>query len=205
LKNLVKKIKKEINYGEHKISFLKKFNTISYFDVLKRFALIPEPEKANREDFALRAEQFGIKVENFDTKEKIMDNIFKRICLPKIIQPTFVVDYPFESSPLAKRKEDNRNLIDRFQLIIGGEEIANGFSELNDFFDQKERFLEQDKKRKAGEVEISPSDEDYLEAMEYGMPPAAGVGFGIDRLAMLLTNTYNIREVILFPILKPKN
>lgn len=194
-KTLVKKISKKN---------LKKFSTLSYFDVLKRFALIIDIEKATRDSLALKAQQFGIKVETFESREKIMDNIFKKICRPKIIQPTFVIDYPAGSSPLAKRKKGNRELIDRFQLVIGGMEIANGFSELNDPIDQKERFAEQDKARERGEKEISPSDEDYLEAMEYGMPPASGLGIGIDRIVMLLTNTSNIREVILFPTLRPK-
>jgi len=197
IKNLAKKAgkNKEIN---------KKFAVVPYFDMLKKFTLIINPEKASREDWALRAKQLGIVVENFETKEKIMDNIFKKICRPKIIQPTFVINYPTGSSPLAKRKKGDRELIDRFQLVIEGMEIANGFSELNDPIDQKERFAEQDKAREKGEKEISPSDKDYLEAMEYGMPPASGLGIGIDRLVMLLTNTHNIREVILFPTLRPK-
>lgn len=182
----------------------KEFNVITYFNALKKYALIVDPSKSTREDLALKAKQFGIDVKDFETKEKIMDNIFKKLCRPKIIQPTFVIDYPTGSSPLAKRKKDNRELIDRFQLIIGGMEIANGFSELNDPIDQKERFAEQDKARERGEKEISPSDEDYLEAMEYGMPPAAGWAIGIDRLVMLLTDTHNIREAILFPTLRPK-
>ncbi|MCX6731682.1 MAG: lysine--tRNA ligase [Candidatus Parcubacteria bacterium] len=207
LKDLIKKVckKKEIVYNENKINFAKKFSIISYFDVLKRTALMPEPEKARREDYSLRAKQFGIKVEDFDTKEKIADNIFKKICRPKIIQPTFVIDYPVGANPLAKRKPDNPEIIDRFQLIIAGLEIVNGFSELNDPIDQRKRFGEQDKLKEKGEKSVSPSDEDYLEALEYGMPPAAGLGLGIDRLIMLLTNTQNIREVILFPILRPKS
>ena len=160
-------------------------------------------EKATRDDFSLKAKQLGIKVEDFESKEKIMDNIFKKI-RPKIIQPTFIVDYPAEFSPLAKRKEDNNKLIDRFQLIISGMEIVNGFSELNDPFGQRERFKEQDKARAMGEKNVSPSDEDYLEAMEYGMPPAAGMGIGIDRLIMLFADVSNIKEVIFFPTLRPE-
>jgi len=206
LRELIKRVfkKKELKIGENTINFAKKFNEVGYFEILKRYALVIEPEKETRDGIALRAKQMGIKVEDFETKEKILDNIYKKICKPKIIQPTFIIDYPVGASPLAKRKEDNPQLIDRFQLVIGGLEIINGFSELNDPIDQRERFKEQDKARERGEKEISPSDEDYLEAMEYGMPPAAGLGIGIDRLVMLLTNTQNIREVILFPILRPK-
>ena len=107
-------------------------------------------------------------------------------------------------SPFAKQKTDNPDLLDRFQLAIGGLEIVNAFSELNDPLEQRARYVEQDKKKKAGEGEVSPSDESYLEAMEYGMPPAGGVGLGVDRLVMLLTNTRNIREVILFPTMRSK-
>ncbi|MEK9183866.1 MAG: lysine--tRNA ligase [Patescibacteria group bacterium] len=205
LKNLVKSIfsKNEVKCGGNKISFSKKFVEISYFDAFKRFILMSDVESATKDDFALKAKQLGVKVEDFESKEKIMDNIFKKI-RPKIIQPTFITDYPTEFSPLAKRKEDNYKLIDRFQLIINGMEIVNGFSELNDPFDQRERFKEQDKARARGEKDVSPSDEDYLEAMEYGMPPAAGLGMGIDRLIMLFADVPNIKEVILFPTLRPE-
>lgn len=206
VKTVVKKVfnKNSITYNGHKISFAKKFGVVSYFDVLKRHALIIEPEKISREDLALKAQQFAVKVENFESQEKIMDNIFKKICRPKIIQPTFVTDYPAGSSPLAKRKEEEQDFIDRFQLIVGGVEAVNAFSELNDPLDQRQRFGEQDKMKEKGEKEVSPSDEDYLEAMEYAMPPAAGAGIGIDRLVMLLTDTHNIKEAILFPTLRPK-
>ncbi|HDO23683.1 MAG TPA: lysine--tRNA ligase, partial [bacterium] len=170
LSSLTKKTfgKNQFEFGGNKISLGKKFNTLSYYDVLKSRALIISPEKAPRADFALKAKQFGIKVEDFETKEKIMDNIFKKVCRPKIIQPTFIVDYPVGASPLAKRKEDDKKLIDRFQLVVGGMEIVNGFSELNDPIDQRERFAEQDKAKEAGEKDVSPSEEDYLEAMVYG-------------------------------------
>lgn len=206
-KILVKKIFKKtyIKFDGQKIDFSKKFATIPYLDLFKRYALINDIESVNRNDLALKAKQFGVKVDDIDAKEKIMDAIYKKICRPKIIQPTFIVDYPTETNPFAKRNPDKPGFVDRFQLIIAGLEIVNAFSELNDPVDQRERFLEQDRKRKTGDVEISPSDEQYLEAMEYGMPPNGGIGIGIDRVIMLLTNTYNIREVILFPILKPKN
>jgi lysyl-tRNA synthetase class 2 len=202
IKNLVKHPMLHRNCATSDV--VKKFAVVSYFDALKKFTLITDPEKTSKEDWALRAKQLGIEVQDFESKEKIMDNIFKKICRPKIIQPTFVIDYPVGSSPLAKRKEGKEDLVDRFQLIINGLEIANGFSELNDPLDQRQRFIEQDKAKEKGEKEVSPSDEEYIEAMEYGMPPAAGLGIGIDRLIMLLTNTHNIREVILFPTLRPK-
>ena len=147
---------------------------------------------------------------DFSTDFKVMkypnisDEEYKKEFRPKLIEPTFLVDYPLSHNPFAKRIKDNPDLIDRFQLVIGGLELVNAFAELNDPLDQKKRYLEEDKKGKKGQKEISPSDEEYLEAMEYGMPPNGGIGIGIDRLAMLLTDVKNIKEVILFPTLKPK-
>ncbi|MEK7176914.1 MAG: amino acid--tRNA ligase-related protein [Patescibacteria group bacterium] len=135
---------------------------------------------------------------------KMKDEEYKKELRPSLIQPTFIVDYPVSSNPFAKRKEDNPKLLDRFQLVVGGIELVNAFSELNNPIDQRERYVEEDKKGKVGEEEISPSDQEYLEAMEYGMPPNGGIGIGIDRLVMLLTDVKNIKEVILFPTLKPK-
>jgi len=134
----------------------------------------------------------------------LTDEVYKKEIRPTLIQPTFIIDYPVSFNPFAKRKEDDPELIDRFQLVIGGVELVNAFSELNNPIDQKERYLEEDKKGAKGEKEISPSDLEYLEAMEYGMPPNGGIGIGIDRLVMLLTDVKNIKEVILFPTLKPK-
>lgn len=202
VKNIFKK--SSILYGGSTIDFSKKFSVISYFDLLKKYTLIVNPSSMSLSDVALKAKQFGITVENHEAKEKIIDNIYKKICRPKLIQPTFIIDYPAEFSPFAKKKIDDPLFIDRFQLVVGGIEMVNAFSELNDPFDQKERFLEQDRKRKEGEAEVSPSDEGYLEAMEYGMPPSGGVGVGIDRLVMLFSDVQNIKEVILFPTMKPK-
>ncbi len=195
--------KYKINFGDNEIDFGGKYARVKYFDLFRKYALMANSETATRDDYSLKAKQLGVEVKDFESKEKIMDNIYKKICRPKLIQPVFIIDYPAGASPLAKRKEGNKNLIDRFQLVAGGYELTNSFSELNDPIDQKERFKEQDKAKEMGEEEISPSDEDYLEAMEYGMPPAAGSGLGIDRLVMLLTNTHNIKEVILFPTMRP--
>ncbi|MEK7133356.1 MAG: lysine--tRNA ligase [Patescibacteria group bacterium] len=206
IKHLAKKVlkKNSLEYGGIKIDFSGKFSMISYFDLLKRYALILNPESASKDDLALIAKRLGVEVAEADAKEKIMDNIYKKICRPRLIQPTFIVDYPAGFSPFAKINPKNPKFIDRFQLVIGGLELVNAFSELNDPLEQKERFLEQDRKRKEGEADVSPSDEEYLEAMEYGLPPAGGVGMGLDRLAMLFTGVQNIREVILFPVLRPK-
>ena len=194
----------KVKFGGNEINFGGEYKKIKYFDLFKRYVLMADAETASKEDCALKAKQLGVEVKDFEDKGKIMDNIYKKICRPKIIQPTFIVDYPAGTSPLAKRKEENKELIDRFQLIAGGYELINAFSELNDPIDQKERFKEQDQAKEKGDEEVSPSDEEYLEAMEYGMPPAAGFGLGIDRLVMLLTDTHNIKEVILFPTMRPK-
>ncbi|MDP3763822.1 MAG: amino acid--tRNA ligase-related protein [bacterium] len=135
---------------------------------------------------------------------EVTDEVYKKEIRPTLIQPTFLIDYPVSTNPFAKRKEDDPSLIDRFQLVMGGLELVNAFSELNNPIDQRERYLEEDRKDQAGDKEISPSDLEYLEAMEYGMPPNGGIGIGIDRLVMLLTDVKNIKEVILFPTLKPK-
>lgn len=187
------------------IDFTKKFAVIPYFELLKRHALIVNPQSIGREELRIKANQFGVGVDESDPLEKIMDNIYKKVCKPKLIQPTFIIDYPRAFSPLAKRLPENPELIDRFQLVVGGLEIVNAFAELNDPLDQRARFEEQDRKRAEGARDIAPSDESFLEAMEYGMPPAGGVGVGVDRLVMLLTDTQNIREVILFPVLRSKN
>jgi lysyl-tRNA synthetase class 2 len=135
---------------------------------------------------------------------KIITKLFDVLVQPRLIQPTFIIGYPAEVSPLSRRSDQVPELTERFELFIGGREIANGFSELNDPADQRERFVEQLKQREAGDPEAHWMDDDYIEALEYGMPPTAGEGIGIDRLAMLLTNAPSIREVILFPHMKPR-
>jgi len=206
-KHVVKKLfkKSKIMYGGQEIDFGKPFTVITFFDLLKCHALISHPETISREELTLKANQLGVETVASESLEKIMDNIYKKTCRPKLVQPTFIIDYPVNFNPFAKRKEDNPKLIDRFQLVAGGIELVNAFSELNNPIDQKERYLEQDSKKKKGERDIAPSDLEYLEAMEYGMPPNGGIGIGIDRVAMLLTDVKNIKEVILFPTLRPKN
>jgi len=206
LKSLVKSLlnKSTIPYGDNKISFNKKFAVVSYMDLLKRYALISHPEDISLDEISLKARQLGVDVDKTDSVSKIMDNIYKKTCRPKLIQPTFITDYPAHMFPLAKKKEKNNNIVDIFQLVIAGVEVAKGFSELNDPIDQQSRFLKQEEDKKAGDEEAQTSDKDFLEAMEYGMPPSGGVGVGIERLIMLLSDTQNIREIILFPTLKTK-
>lgn len=201
-KNVFKKT--NITHNGHTIDFSKKFVVVSYFDLLKQYAHISDPMGMTRDETALSAKRLGIDVARSDSREKIFDNIYKKTCRPKLINPTFIVDYPAHMLPLAKRAESGSEFVDAFQLVAGGIELAKGFSELNDPIDQAERFKRQDEDRKAGDAEAQTSDTAFLEAMEHGMPPAGGVGIGIERLVMFLTDTRNIREVILFPTLRPK-
>ena len=192
--------KNQITWRGDTIDFSKKFAVISYFDLIKRYALIENIETISKEELRTKALQLGVTVTPADSFGKILDNIYKKMCRPKLIQPTFIIDYPADLLPLAKRK--NKDIVDAFQLVIGEIELVKAFSELNDPIDQRERFMTQEKIKEAGETDAQSLDEDFLEAMEYGMPPAGGVGIGIDRLVMLLTDTHNIKEVIFFPTMR---
>jgi len=157
------------------------------------------PEKA-----AALAGRLGISVDAGMGPGKITAEIFERLCEEDLIQPTFVYDFPTEVSPLSKQKPDDPETVERFELYAGGFELANAFSELNDPAEQQRRFEEQLGQRAGGDEAAHAMDEDYIRALEFGMPPAAGEGLGIDRLVMLLTNSPSIRDVILFPLMRPK-
>ncbi|MCS6903666.1 MAG: lysine--tRNA ligase, partial [Candidatus Bipolaricaulota bacterium] len=154
----------------------------------------------------LRAEihKRKLQIDPQPTWGKQVDELLKVFVEPKLIQPTFIIDYPVELSPLAKKKPSNPTVVERFEPFIGGMEFGNAFSELNDPIDQRERFLAQEALRRAGDEEAQVLDEDFLTALEYGMPPTGGLGIGIDRLTMILTDALSIREVILFPTLRPR-
>ena len=160
--------------------------------------------KANTDEEAMElAKSIGLEVEENMDRGHLINLAFEERVEETLIQPTFIIDYPVEVSPLTKRKPSDPRLVERFELFIGGREYANAYSELNDPIDQKERFYAQMAEREAGNEEANMMDEDFVQALEYGMPPTGGMGMGIDRLAMLLTNSYSIRDVLLFPTMKP--
>lgn len=206
LQTVIKKIFKKtiIEYDGEKIDFSKKFSRVPFLALFGKYAGMKNIESLRLDELVKEAKRLEVSVASGDTSAKILDSIYKKHCRPKIVQPTFLTDYPAAFSPLAKRREDKPEMIDRFQLVVGGIELVNGFSELNDPLDQRERFAEQERNRRGGDEEAHPKDEEYLEAIEYGLPPAAGSAISIDRLTMLLTNQKNIREVILFPTLRPR-
>ncbi|MFC1454707.1 lysine--tRNA ligase [Candidatus Undinarchaeota archaeon] len=191
----------KVKYGESEISFKRPFKKYTIFEGLKEIGGIDAEGKGKAELLDL-AEANGIKVESNFTKSQIIDELFSELVEPKLVQPTFIYDYPLEMSPLAKKKRDNPELVERFELYLGGMEIVNAYSELNDPIDQYERFRDQVKDRAEGDEEAHLMDSDYVRALEYGMPPTAGWGLGIERFVMILTNSPSIRDVILFPHMK---
>lgn len=210
VESVIRKIVKEtmgretIAFQGNEIDFSKKFEMVSYLDLLKKYASIESPESITKEEIISVAKNLGVKTDKSDSLEKIMDSIYKKTCRPKLIQPSFINNYPVNYLPLAKKTDKDKNLVDAFQVVVGGMEIVKAFSELNDPIDQRERFAVQEKYRKEGDKEAQPADEEFIEAMEYGIPPAGGLGLSIDRLTMLLSDTKNIKEVILFPAMRPK-
>jgi lysyl-tRNA synthetase class 2 len=190
-----------IQFQGHSIALRKPFERVSLVDALTE-ALGDDPLTMPVQALRDRAEALEIPDLGGAGRGKLLDKLFGELVQPGLIQPTFVVDYPRELSPLAKRHREKEGLTERFELFMAGEEIANAFSELNDPLDQRARFEEQAGLRAAGDDEALQVDEDYLRAMEYGMPPIGGLGLGVDRLIMLLTDSPSIRDVILFPTLR---
>jgi lysyl-tRNA synthetase class 2 len=194
----------KITFGEHEIDLGKKWERLTLEEAITKYSKITIEELNDFDKAKSIAKKLGIEVEESWGIGKIIMEIFEAVAEDKLIQPTFIVDYPKEVSPLSKSKKDNPEITERFELFVAGFELANGFNELNDPIDQKERFEKQVKDRESGDEEAGMMDKDYIRALEYGLPPTAGEGLGIDRLVMLLTNSSTIREVILFPHMKPE-
>jgi lysyl-tRNA synthetase class 2 len=194
----------KINYQGDEYDFSKPFERLSVFDSILKYNPDLKASDLSQENAKKTAENLGINLKNSWGLGKIQIEIFEATVEEKLIQPTFVTEYPTEVSPLSRRNDKNPFITDRFELFIGGREIANGFSELNDSEDQAQRFLDQVNEKDAGDDEAMHYDADYIRALEYGMPPTAGEGIGIDRLVMLFTNSVSIRDVLLFPHMRPE-
>jgi len=187
------------------ISLSRPWRRIAFFDALARWACPGRNlQGLERDSLAHIAQEAGREVDASMGSGKILDDLFGAFVEPELVQPTFIVDYPLSLSPLAKRHRSQEGLVERFELFVDGKELCNAFSELNDPDDQRARFEEQQNLRAGGDIEAMQTDEDYLRALEYGMPPTAGLGIGIDRLAMLMTDSPTIRDVILFPLMRPE-
>ena len=190
-------------FGEHEIDWKAPYERISMTDAIKKFTGYDITGK-NEEELRTFAKSIGIEVNDTMGKGKLIDEIFGEKCEGNFIQPTFITDYPIEMSPLTKKHRDKEGLTERFELMVCGKEIANSYSELNDPIDQRERFEEQMRLSEKGDDEAMFIDQDFLRALEYGMPPTAGLGIGMDRLIMFLTNNASIQEVLFFPQMRPE-
>ena len=194
----------KVKVGDNTIDFKAPYERITIYDAIKKFTGI---DISNMDESMLRntAKDLNIEIDDTMGKGKLIDSIFGDKCEPNFIQPTFIMDYPKEMSPLTKVHRENNDLTERFELIVNGKEIANAYSELNDPIDQKERFEKQLELSKKGDQEAGEFiDYDFLRALEYGMPPTSGIGIGIDRLVMLMTDNLSIQEVIFFPQMRPE-
>jgi lysyl-tRNA synthetase class 2 len=192
----------KVNYGDNKIEFKGPYKKISILDSIKENTGFDLSNSSEKETFKI-AKELGVEVDETMGKGKLIDEIFGDKCESKYIQPTFIIDYPKEMSPLTKEHRTNPELTERFELLINGSEIANSYSELNDPIDQLNRFEDQLKLSEKGDEEAMFIDHDFVKSLEYGMPPTSGIGIGIDRLVMLLTNNRSIQEVLFFPQMKP--
>lgn len=193
----------DFEFDGQKINFSAPWARISMTEILKDKTGL-DVLTVSFGDLEKAAKKFGIDTKGLESKAKLIDEIFSVLVQPELIQPTYVIDYPLELSPLAKKHRSKAGVVERFEGYVAGREICNAFSELNDPIDQKSRFEDQVKMREAGDEEAHQIDEDFIRALEYGMPPTAGLGIGIDRLVMVLTNQISIRDVIFFPQMKPE-
>ena len=194
----------EVQVGENLINFQRPWKRYTMYEAIEHFTGIDISEM-DEATMAKTAKELGVSVDSSMARGKLIDEIFGEKCEGQLIQPTFITDYPVEMSPLAKKHRDKEGLVERFEAVCNGKEICNAFSELNDPIDQRERFEGQLKLAKRGDEEAMVLDEDFLRSIEYGMPPTAGLGIGIDRLSMIMTNSNSIQDVIFFPQMKPEN
>ena len=195
--------KTELKVGDKLINFKRPWRRVSMYEIIEEYT---GEDISSLDIVELRtfSKQIGLDLDDGVGRGKIIDEIFGLKCEPNIIQPTFVTNYPVEMSPLAKKHRKHEGLVERFEMVCNGKEICNAFSELNDPIDQRKRFMEQLNLAKKGDKEAMLLDEDYINAIEYGMPPTAGLGIGIDRLSMLMTNSSSIQDVLFFPQMKPE-
>lgn len=193
-----------ISYQGHTINLTPPWKRLSMLEAIEKYVGINFSQAQTDAEAREMAKHLDLAIDNKATKGTVIFEVFDALVEPKLVQPTFITNHPIEVSPLAKRNAEDPNYTDRFEFFIAGREMGNAFSELNDPIDQRERFLKQVEQRAAGDQEAHMMDEDYVQALEYGMPPAGGMGIGIDRLVMLLTDSASIRDVILFPTMRPK-
>jgi lysyl-tRNA synthetase class 2 len=196
--------KTEVQVGDNLIDFQRPWKRYTMYEAIEHFTGVDISEM-NEETMSATAKKLGVSVDKSMGRGKLIDEIFGVKCEGQLIQPTFITDYPIEMSPLAKKHREYEGLVERFEAICNGKEICNAFSELNDPIDQRARFKEQLELGKRGDDEAMLLDEDFLRAIEYGMPPTAGLGIGIDRLSMIMTNSNSIQDVLFFPQMKEEN
>ena len=193
-----------IPYGDKEVDLTPPWDRLTLKESIVKYGEVELAVLEDREQSYNYAKSLGLEIDAKMGHGKILAEIFDEVVEPKLWQPTFITEYPTEISPLSRKNDERPDVVDRFELFIVGRELANAFSELNDPLDQKERFVKQLEEKAAGDEEAHEMDEDYIRALEYGLPPTAGEGIGIDRLVMLLTNSASIRDVILFPQLRPE-
>jgi lysyl-tRNA synthetase class 2 len=192
----------EIKVGKHTIDFKRPWKRFTMYEVIKHYTGI-DISNMDEKELVEVAKKHGVEVDETMGKGKLIDEIFGAACEPNLLQPTFITDYPIEMSPLAKKHRSEKGLAERFEAICNGKEICNAFTELNDPLDQRKRFESQLELGKRGDKESMVLDEDFLRALEFGMPPTAGLGIGIDRLAMVMTDSHSIQDVLFFPQMRP--
>jgi lysyl-tRNA synthetase class 2 len=193
----------EVKVGDHIINFKAPYQRISIYEAIQKYTGIDVSEM-NEEQLLNVCRQLHLEADKSMGKGKLIDTIFGEKAEHNFIQPTFIIDYPVEMSPLTKKHRSKAGLVERFELMVNGKEVANAYSELNDPVDQRERFEEQSRLMERGDDEAMFIDEDFLRALEYGMPPTSGIGIGIDRFCMLMTNQSSIQDVLLFPQMRPE-